>query len=1189
MAFAVFDRVRETSTVAGTGSATLAGAVTGYQSFGSVLSTGDTTYYCIASQGGSEWEVGIGTFTAPSTLARTTIISSSNAGSVVSFSAGNKDVFITQPASKTFFNTGGTITGAITVGGLVQSTSGGFKFPDNTIQTTAATSGASYTVGELYFGNTAPATGTWLETGKYYSKATYSSLATAVGNFPDFGQPLLSGNATIRAPIVTTFNTTAGTFNQSCVATDGSVWVAAGFGGAIRYSTDGTNWRAVAANVTTNFWGITYVNSMFIAYGASVLVTSPDGLSWTVRVAPSQTITCIAYNAGTYVVGTGNATNGIYYSTDLLTWTQTAATTTGGVNALIYANSLFVAAIGNLSTLATSSDGITWTTRASGLTAGFRMVRYVNSVFYAMGQGVSTSSDGITWTARLDLAATSGTIYDIAYSGSLYAVAGWNGANSSPTVWTSAAGTSWTSAFVGNTGGGGFRVLYGIVWTGTVFAGGGRDGYYVYSNGAGTSWTENVTPSLGGIVGTNVVNGRAVGFAINAGATSYIDTGTPTEVFFSGTGGQVIATVNVANPKPVAYGASQGKYVCANNRGAVYYSTDGESWLSALTPDFNNENWDKAFYLNGNYFITGPSAGTGRNLITSSDGITWSYAASGATYAITGAAYALSTYVFVGTGGNITTASSPTGALTSRTSGTAQQLNDLVYANLLFVAVGNAGAITTSADGVTWTAQTVGASNFNRVIYANSIFMAVGASGVIYTSTTGLTWTAQTSGTAQALYDISWNGTAWNVVGAGNIILRSTNATTWTSQTAGTSETFNTIADNGTALVVGSTTTSVIMRSTDNGVTWLRTANTLSSGTNIAIQYLNGKFIQASTAGTQSSTDGYTWATSANVQIVPTSVSKLYKFGSKYFSIGSSGGLLTSSDGVTWTASSRVMRGTFVGMAVLGSTILSVSANSGQPYAVYKSTDTGGTWTKVYEFGTVFSAAISALAIGDIVATSTKFVVSSSIANVQSVYYAIYTSTDGVSWSGSSLAGIFNNQAGNLATDGSSTLLTSVSSLVFKSTDNGATWSIINGASSSGTVLYANGWWASLSNFFYITRDFQNWFQVKQSTLINAVEFTNGAAFISNGTNPYTTIATTQSITPGAPVLFPGGSITGSGKTLPLRGNYSLAPIGTLSNGIGCLYPIIEIPLYTYDTSTTFFVPPANADSGLKSYIYAGP
>jgi hypothetical protein len=101
MAFIIDDRVRESSTTTGTGNISLAGPIVGYQSFDSVMNTGDTTFYVFADQiGGPDWEVGIGTFTSPSTLARTIILSSSNGGSVVNFGAGTKDVFISLPASK---------------------------------------------------------------------------------------------------------------------------------------------------------------------------------------------------------------------------------------------------------------------------------------------------------------------------------------------------------------------------------------------------------------------------------------------------------------------------------------------------------------------------------------------------------------------------------------------------------------------------------------------------------------------------------------------------------------------------------------------------------------------------------------------------------------------------------------------------------------------------------------------------------------------------------------------------------------------------------------------------------------------------------------------------------------------------------------------------------------------------------
>lgn len=103
MALVVKDRVREATTTTGTGAVTLVGAAAGFQSF-SVIGNGNTTYYAIAGQGTNEWEVGIGTYTASgTTLSRDIVLESSNAGALVSFSAGAKDVFVTYPAENAVF------------------------------------------------------------------------------------------------------------------------------------------------------------------------------------------------------------------------------------------------------------------------------------------------------------------------------------------------------------------------------------------------------------------------------------------------------------------------------------------------------------------------------------------------------------------------------------------------------------------------------------------------------------------------------------------------------------------------------------------------------------------------------------------------------------------------------------------------------------------------------------------------------------------------------------------------------------------------------------------------------------------------------------------------------------------------------------------------------------------------------
>ena len=105
MAFVVNDRVKETSTTTGTGTLSLAGAVSGFQTFVAGIGNSNVTYYAIVNDSGTEFEIGIGTVTdaSPDTLSRTTILESSNSDSAVDFSAGTKTVFCTLPASKAVF------------------------------------------------------------------------------------------------------------------------------------------------------------------------------------------------------------------------------------------------------------------------------------------------------------------------------------------------------------------------------------------------------------------------------------------------------------------------------------------------------------------------------------------------------------------------------------------------------------------------------------------------------------------------------------------------------------------------------------------------------------------------------------------------------------------------------------------------------------------------------------------------------------------------------------------------------------------------------------------------------------------------------------------------------------------------------------------------------------------------------
>ena len=138
MAHVINDRVKETSTSTGTGTINLDDAVSGFETFVAGIGNSNTTYYCIAHQTAAEFEIGLGTVTdaSPDTLARTSVLSSSNSDSAVNFSSGTKDVFCTLPASKAFAldNSGNASTsGSVTGGSLIADN---ITIDSNTISTT---------------------------------------------------------------------------------------------------------------------------------------------------------------------------------------------------------------------------------------------------------------------------------------------------------------------------------------------------------------------------------------------------------------------------------------------------------------------------------------------------------------------------------------------------------------------------------------------------------------------------------------------------------------------------------------------------------------------------------------------------------------------------------------------------------------------------------------------------------------------------------------------------------------------------------------------------------------------------------------------------------------------------------------------------------------------------------------------
>ena len=201
MALVVKDRVKETTSTTGTGTLTLGGAVTGFQTFTSVLSNSDTTYYAIFESSTGQFEVGLGTFTSSgTTLARTTILESSNSGNAINLTAGAADVFITQPAEKAVYldssghiaaadgrnvtnvaaSTAATLATARDIGGVSFNGSASINLPGVNTSGNQDTSGNAATATALETGRTISLTGDVTGTSGSFDGSGNASIAATI-------------------------------------------------------------------------------------------------------------------------------------------------------------------------------------------------------------------------------------------------------------------------------------------------------------------------------------------------------------------------------------------------------------------------------------------------------------------------------------------------------------------------------------------------------------------------------------------------------------------------------------------------------------------------------------------------------------------------------------------------------------------------------------------------------------------------------------------------------------------------------------------------------------------------------------------------------------------------------------------------------------------------------------------------
>jgi len=267
-----------------------------------------------------------------------------------------------------------------------------------------------------------------------------------------------------------------GTTNIYGVTYGDGLYVAVGLSGKLTTSPDGTTWTTRTSGFgTTNILGVTYGDGLYVAGGDDgTLTTSTDGTTWTTRTSGFGTtadIWGVTYGDGLYVAGgdSGKLTT----STDGTTWTtRTSGFGTTRIQGVTYGDGLYVA-VGESGKLTTSTDGTTWTTRTSGFgTTDIRGVTYGDGLYVAVGESgkLTTSTDGTTWTTRTSGFGTT-DIRGVTYGDGLYVAVGESGK-----LTTSTDGTTWTT----RTSGFGTTSILGVTY---------GDGLYVAVGYSGTMTT----------------------------------------------------------------------------------------------------------------------------------------------------------------------------------------------------------------------------------------------------------------------------------------------------------------------------------------------------------------------------------------------------------------------------------------------------------------------------------------------------------------------------------------------------------------------------------------------------------------------------------------------------------------------------------------------------------------------------
>lgn len=336
-----------------------------------------------------------------------------NGTAVLTDSSGNAGIGTATPTQK------------LEVAGTIYSTSGGFKFPDATTQTTAATGIPTGTI--VAYGSSTTPSGYLKCDGSVYTKSSYTALSTILGSLP--------------ANVAQYVNSTSINGVGGAIVLNGNVLLSRGDSNAYVSTNNGASFTTVSytsstyptfGGGTSNYGVWTGTNYILPASGSTVggivYNSSLTSVTWTNVTTNVAYYVCGIVNTGSRLIAieTGATFKSSYSTTGGTSWTAGGTHTVNDVRGFQYAAGLAVIVGGTAASAAvitTSPDGATWTARTipAGVSAGVTRIdslSYQNSLFIAITnqKDVISSADGITWTYKstfpgVNISTTAAVIY----------------------------------------------------------------------------------------------------------------------------------------------------------------------------------------------------------------------------------------------------------------------------------------------------------------------------------------------------------------------------------------------------------------------------------------------------------------------------------------------------------------------------------------------------------------------------------------------------------------------------------------------------------------------------------------------------------------------------------------------------------------------------------------------------------